>query len=313
MNAPWPKLDFQEWAETAVALHLWTQIVGKVRLATTPWLNHSWQVPLYVTARGLGTSAMPYSGGIFDMEFDFVKHRLMARASDGRSAAWPLAPQSVAAFYAAVMTMLRDIGVEVAIHAMPNEIADPIPFAEDDRPRPYDAEAVQRFFQALVRIDRILKLFRTGFVGKASPVHFFWGGFDLAATRFSGRAAPPHSGGMPGLPDAVMREAYSHEVSSAGFWPGGDALPTPAFYSYAYPEPPGFRDSRVTAEAEFNPTLGEFVLAYDAVRTASDPEALLLDFLSTTYAAAATAGKWDREALERPLGIPGRVQPATPE
>src|SRR3569833_1098468 len=279
MNAPWPKLDYQEWAETGAALHLWTQIVGKIRLATTPWLNHFWQVPFYVTARGLGTSPMPFGGAIFDMEFDFLEHRLTARASNGRSAETALAPQSVAAFYTAVSKMLRDIGVEVAIHGVPNEIPDPIPFARDSRPRPYDAAAVHQFWQALARIDPVLKLFRTGFIGKASPVHFFWGSFDLAVTRFSGSVAPPHPGGMPGQPDEVMRETYTHEVSSAGFWPGSGVLPTAAFYSYAYPEPPGFRDSRVTAEAEFNPTLGEFVLAYDAVRTARDPEALLLDFL----------------------------------
>lgn len=307
--AAWPDLPFPDWRDTAVTLHLWTQVVGKVRLALTPWLNHGWQVPLYVTARGLGTSPIPIDGGeVLEMEFDFVAQRLAARTSSGGEDALPLRPQTVADFYSGVLGLLTGLGVAVRIHPMPNEVADPIPFDKDRTHATYDAAAAHRFWRALLQVDRVFKLFRTGFLGKASPVHFFWGSFDLAVTRFSGRPAPPHPGGVPGLPDAVTREAYSHEVSSAGFWPGGDAFPRAAFYSYAYPEPPGFRDRSVTPGAHFDAALGEFVLPYERVRAAADPDAMLLDFLSSTYAAAADAGQWDRSALECRIGNPAKVR-----
>jgi hypothetical protein len=304
----WPEIPYEEWRDTAATLQLWTQIVGKIRLALTPWINHGWQVPLYVTARGLATSPIPAGGGILEIEFDFVAHRLAARTGDGGDAGFPLEPQTVADFYRRVMALLDGLGLRVAINEMPNEVADPIPFSRDVGHRSYDAAAVRRFWQALIQADRVFRLFRTGFLGKVSPVHFFWGSFDLAVTRFSGRPAPRHPGGVPGLPDAVTREAYSHEVSSAGFWPGSAAFPRAAFYSYAYPEPPGFRDHPIPAGAAFDPALGEFILPYDTVRAAADPEALLLDFLSNTYAAAAESGAWDRAALECELGRPGRVR-----
>jgi Family of unknown function (DUF5996) len=290
-------------------LHLWTQIVGKIRLSLTPWLNHSWQTPLYVTARGLNTSPIPVGAEIFEIEFDFVAHRLSVRTSRGAENSLPLRPQAVADFYRATIDLLAGVGVAVAIHETPNEIPDPIRFSEDRAHAAYDGGAAHRFWRALVQADRVFKHFRTGFLGKASPVHFFWGSFDLAVTRFSGRRAPLHPGGVPNLPDAVVREAYSHEVSSAGFWPGAEAFPRAAFYSYAYPEPARFRDRMASSGAYFDTTLGEFILPYDAVARAPDPDKLLLDFLSTTYAAAAETGGWDRAALECPLGVPGRVRP----
>ena len=304
----WPDLAYDSWRETAATLQLWTQIVGKVRLKLTPWLNHGWQVPLYVTARGLGTSPIPIGSEILEIEFDFIAHRLRARMSRGDKASLPLEPQTVADFYRRTITLLNGLGVAVTINEMPNEVPNPIRFSQDRSHGSYDAAAAYRFWRALLQADRIFKLFRTGFLGKASPVHFFWGSFDLAVTRFSGRSAPRHPGGVPGLPDAVTREAYSHEVSSAGFWPGNAAFPQAAFYSYAYPEPAGFRERSVTPGARFEPTLGEFILSYEAVRLAADPDALLLDFLSTTYAAAAEAGGWDRAALDCPLGVPAQVR-----
>jgi len=304
----WPDLAYDSWRETAATLQLWTQIVGKVRLKLTPWLNHGWQVPLYVTARGLGTSPIPIGSEILEIEFDFIAHRLRARMSRGDKASLPLEPQTVADFYRRTITLLNGLGVAVTINEMPNEVPNPIRFSQDRSHGSYDAAAAHRFWRALLQADRIFKLFRTGFLGKASPVHFFWGSFDLAVTRFSGRSAPRHPGGVPGLPDAVTREAYSHEVSSAGFWPGNAAFPQAAFYSYAYPEPAGFRERSVTPGARFEPTLGEFILSYEAVRLAADPDALLLDFLSTTYAAAAEAGGWDRAALDCPLGVPAQVR-----
>ena len=290
-------------------MHLWTQIVGKIRLTLTPWLNHGWHAPLYVTARGLGTRAIPIGAEIFEIEFDFVDHRLTARTSRGAERSLPLRPQTVADFYRATIDLLDSMGIAVAIKETPNEVPNPIRFSEDRTHATYDPAAAHRFWRALVQTDRIFKVFRTGFLGKASPVHFFWGSFDLAVTRFSGRRAPLHPGGVPGLPDAVTREAYSHEVSSAGFWPGNEAFPQAAFYSYAYPEPPGFRDGPATPGAYFDTTLGEFILPYNKVAEAPEPDALLLDFLSTTYAAAAASGGWDRAALECPLGVPGRVRP----
>jgi hypothetical protein len=305
----WPDLPYSAWSETLATLHLWTQIVGKIRLTLTPWLNHSWQATLYVTARGLGTSPIPVGTEILEIEFDFVGHRLMVRTSRGAERFLPLQPQSVADFYRATLDLLAGMGATVAIRETPNEVPNPIRFSEDRTHAAYDSAAAHRFWRALVQADRVFKLFRTGFLGKASPVHFFWGSFDLAATRFSGRRAPLHPGAVPGLPDAVTREAYSHEVSSAGFWPGNVAFPRAAFYAYAYPEPPGFRDRPVAPGAAFDATLGEFILPYDTVAKAREADALLIDFLSTTYAAAADAGGWDRAALECPLGVPGRVRP----
>jgi hypothetical protein len=306
--AVWPDLPYPAWRETAATLQLWTQIVGKVRLTLTPWVNHGWHVPLYVTARGLGTSPIPIGNEIFEVEFDFISHRLVARSSNGQERSLPLEPQTVATFHRAVLDLLKSMGIVVAINEMPNEIAKAIPFSQDRTHAAYDATAAHRFWRALVQVDRVFKLFRSGFLGKVSPVHFFWGSFDLAVTRFSGRPAPLHPGGVPGLPDEVTREAYSHEVSSAGFWPGNETFPRAAFYSYAYPEPAGFRDKPVPPGAYFDTTLGEFILPYDAVAAATDPDALLLDFLSTTYAAAAETGGWDRAALECPIGVPSEVR-----
>ena len=307
--ASWPDLPYAGWRATAQTLQLWTQIVGKVRLALTPWLNHSWQVPLYVTARGLGTSPIPVDHDILEAEFDFIAHQLHLRTSRGEQQVLPLQPQAVADFYHRVLEALGRIGVPVTIHELPNEMPAPIRFSQDRTHAAYDAAAAHRFWRALIQVERVFKRFRSGFVGKASPVHFFWGSFDLAVTRFSGRPAPLHPGGVPGLPDAVVREAYSHEVSSAGFWPGSDAFPEAAFYSYAYPEPAGFRLNSVTAGARFDATLGEFILPYDRVRAAAEPDALLLDFLTTTYAAAADRGGWDRAALECAIGVPAQVRP----
>jgi hypothetical protein len=308
----WPELSYSDWRDTAETLQLWTQIVGKIRLSLTPWLNHGWQVPLYVTARGLGTSPIPIGDELLEIELDFISHRLALRTSRGDERALRLEPQTVADFHRRVLDLLRGLGISVSLNEMPNEVANPIRFSEDRVHASYDAAAAHRFWRALVRVDRLFKLFRSGFLGKASPVHFFWGSFDLAVTRFSGRTAPLHPGGVPGLPDAVTREAYSHEVSSAGFWPGSAAFPEAAFYAYAYPEPPGFRDRPVTPGASFDATLGEFILPYETVRAAADGDALLLDFLATTWAAAADAGHWDRAALECPLGIPARVRPLDP-
>ena len=308
-DAVWPDLPYSAWRETLATLLLWTQIVGKIRLTLTPWLNHSWHAPLYVTARELGTSPIPIGTEIFEIEFDFVGQRLAVRTSRGAERSLPLRPQSVADFYHATIDLLDSMGVAVAIKETPNEVPNPIRFSQDRIHASYDAAAAHRFWRALVQADRVFKLFRSGFLGKASPVHFFWGSFDLAVTRFSGRRAPLHPGGVPGLPDAVVREAYSHEVSSAGFWPGAEAFPRAAFYSYAYPQPAGFRDRPVAPGSYFDTTLGEFILPYDTVAQARQPDALLLDFLSTTYVAAAETGGWDRADLECPLGVPGRVRP----
>jgi hypothetical protein len=302
----WPDLPYSAWRETCTTLQLWTQIVGKIRLARTPWLNHSWHVALYVTVRGLTTSPIPHGERTFQIDFDFLDHMLRIETSDGLRRQVPLQPQPVADFYAAVMAAMTDLGVPVAIDQMPNEMADAIRFSEDRAHAAYDPEYAQRFWRVLLQADRVLKAFRTGFLGKCSPVHFFWGSFDLAVTRFSGRRAPPHSGGVPNLPDAVAREAYSHEVSSAGFWPGGGAIDYPAFYSYAYPAPEGFHAARVRPKAAFfNQQLGEFILPYDSVRTAEAPEVVLLEFLQSTYDAAADRGGWDRAALDCPPGKPG--------
>lgn len=301
----WPDLALPSLKATCDTLQLWSQVVGKVRLAQTPWLNHSWHVPLYVSAAGLTTGLIPHANGGFDMEFDFAADVLRVRGSRGRTATVALVAQSMADFYGATMEALEAIGAPVAIDLLPSELPDPIvAFPEDHAPRAYDREAAVAYWRALVRVDEVLKLFRTSFLGKCSPVHLFWGAFDLAVTRFSGRAAPPHPGGVPHLPDAVAREAYSHEVSSAGFWPGGDLGPT--FYAYAYPEPPGFREAPVGPPgAAFDTGLGEYLLAYEAVRAAPDPRAALMAFLTSTYAAAADNAGWDREALECGFGKPG--------
>lgn len=305
----WPQLSYPAWRDTAATLQLWTQIVGKVRLSLTPWINHSWQVPFYVTARGLGTSPIPVDREAIDFEFDFIGDRLVVRSSRGEQRMLALEPQSVARFYERVMGLLRELHVAVRISDMPNELAHPIAFSSDHRHDSYDSGAAHAFWRVLLQADRLFKYFRSSYLGKVSPVHFFWGSFDLAVTRFSGRPAPLHPGGVPGLPDAVAREAYSHEVSSAGFWPGNDAFPRAAFYSYAYPEPPGFRSRAHSPGAYFDASLGEYILPYDTVRTAADPDALLLDFLMSTYTAAAEAGAWNRAQLECPPGAPGRVRP----
>lgn len=300
----WPSLPLSEWRDTCETLHLWTQVIGKLRIAVTPWLNHSWHVPLYLTARGLSTSPIYVDGRALDVEFDFIDHQLRMRSSDGRRAELALSPRTVAEFYARVMSMLADLGFTIAIDRMPNEIPDAIPFDEDTAHSAYDADHANRFWRALLQSSRVLAQFRTGFLGKCSPVHFFWGSFDLAVTRFSGRRAPLHPGGVPHLPDAVVREAYSHEVSSAGFWPGGNGFDA-SFYSYAYPEPSGYRSARIEpAAAAFDATLGEFVLPYEAVRAARDPASELMRFLESTYVAAADAANWDRALLECVQGRP---------
>ncbi len=308
-GAPWPALNYPDWRDTAATFQLWTQIVGKVRLALTPWLNHGWHVPLYVNARGLGTSPIHCGCGILEIDFDLVDHRLIVRTSDAPDRGFALEPMSVAAFYRRVMAELDAAGVRVAIDVVPNEVPGPIRFPDDQVHASYDAAAVHAFWRALVQVDRVFRLFRTAFLGKASPVHFFWGSFDLAVTRFSGRPAPLHPGDVPGLPDAVTREAYSHEVSSAGFWPGSDATPRAAFYSYAYPTPQGFEQAKVEpVGAVWAAEMGEWLLAYDTVRTAADPDAALLRFLETTYRAAADMARWD-PSLECAIGIPGRPRP----
>src|ERR1700761_1536870 len=306
---PWPELPTAAWRETYDTLHLWTQVIGKIGYARSPWLNHSWHVALYVTARGLTTSPIPDGTRSFQIDFDFIDHALRISESGGAQRQLALSGQSVASFYKSVMANLAELGIHVEIEQMPNELPEPIKFPLDEKHATYDPQAVRRFFQILVNADRVFKQFRTGFLGKASPVHFFWGSFDLAVTRFSGRRAPKHPGGVPNLPDAVACEAYSHEECSAGFWPGSGAIDYPAFYSYAYPEPKGYRDIKARPEAAFfSEALGEFILPYDAVRTASDPDKALLDFLQSTYDAAANSAKWDRDALECALGRPGVVR-----
>ena len=297
----WPDLPLEAWKDTCETLHLWTQIVGKVRLAQMPWVNHSWHVTLYVSARGLTTSAIPHGGRTFQIDFDLVGHELIVSTSDGApSGRFPLEPQSVATFYRRLMGELRRLGVPCRIYATPNEVENPIPFERDEVHRAYDPEYANRYFRVLAQSNRVFTDFRARFIGKCSPVHYFWGAPDLAVTRFSGRPAPEHPGGIPHLPDRVTREAYSHEVSSAGFWPGGGPVPYAAFYSYAYPEPPGFASASVAPEGAFYSTdLHEFLLPYDRVRRSATPEATLLEFLQSTYEAAADLGGWDRKALER--------------
>jgi len=313
MSSSWPDIPYAAWRETCAALHLYAQVLGKYRLARTPWLNHSWHATLYVTASGLITSPVPDGPGAIDLALDLVDHAVVGRASNGRSARFGLGPGTVADFHRRTLELIRFLGGTPELDPTPNEIPGAVPFPEDHASRPYDAGAVRRFFEALVQVDRVFKEFRTAFLGKATPVHLFWGSFDLAVTRFSGRPAPRHPGGVPGLPDAVTREAYSHEVSSAGFWPGGGGTDFPAFYSYAYPAPKGFGDAPPGPEgAYFDRKLGEFLLPYDAVRRQADPEATLLAFLESTYRAAADLGSWDRAALEAPIGERLRPRPSPP-
>ena len=295
----WPPLPFAGWQDTAVTLHMWTQIVGKIRLTLSPWTNHSWHVTFYVTARGLTTSPIPHGARTFEVNFDFIDHQLHIEVSDGERRTIELKPRSVADFYRKIMKSLAELNLPVTINKVPNEIEKPIPFDEDEEHRAYDAEHANRFWRVLAQSDRVFKEFRSRFCGKCSPVHFFWGSFDLAVTRFSGRAAPPHPGGVPHLPDAITREAYSQEVSSLGFWPGNAAAPMPIFYSYAYPEPAGFAETKVLpAPAFYEPKFREFMLPYDAVRTAEKPDEVLLEFAQSTYDAASQLGQWDREALQ---------------
>lgn len=295
----WPPLPIQAWEDTCHTLHMWTQIVGKIKLALAPHINHWWQIPLYVSSRGLTTSALPYDTQTLTLLFNFVDHLLEIRTSSGVEENVRLAPRSVADFYEEVMAKLREVGMPVQIFTRPVEVAEAIPFEEDDEHDSYDREYVERFWRALTQVDRVFTQFRGEFIGKASPVQFFWGSFDLAVTRFSGRPAPPHPGGMPNVGDWVMREAYSHELSSAGFWPGGQGVDA-AFYSYAYPEPEGFREVAIGPEtAYYHEDLGEFFLPYEDVRQAEQPDEMLMEFLQSTYEAAAELGDWDRSALER--------------
>lgn len=303
----WPQLPYAALHPTAETLQRWMQIAGKVRLARTPWLNHSWHAALYVSARGLTTSLIPDPRASLELEFDLRAHALIIRSSEGGERRVPLAAGSIAGFYAEVMEALAALDAPTRIVAAPNEPPDATPFAEDLALRPYDPALATDFWRALLQINRVFHRFRTRYLGKCSPVHLFWGAADLAVTRFSGRRAPPHPGGIPHLPDAVTREAYSHEVSSAGFWPGDTAEDGPCFYAYAYPAPDGFsRASVAPAAARYDERLGEFLLPYEAVRTAADPDAALLAFLQSTYEAAADAAGWDRAALECEEGAVGR-------
>ena len=295
----WPSLSLEEWKDTYATLHMWTQIVGKIRLVQADWVNHSWHLPLYVTTRGLTTSPIFYGTRTFEIDFDFIDHQLLIETSDGIVRAIALRPQTVAEFYRILMATLEELSITITINRKPNEVTDPILFDQDHTHNSYDAEYANRCWRVLLQTDRVFKKFRSRFNGKCSPVHLFWGSFDLALTRFSGRPAPEHPGGVSNLPDAVAREAYSHEVSSCGFWPGA-GLGYPAFYSYAYPEPKGFREAAVRPEAAFyNTDLGEFVLPYDVVRTAESPDEVLLGFLESTYEAAAALGNWDRASLKQ--------------
>ncbi|MGB7417187.1 MAG: DUF5996 family protein [Thermosynechococcaceae cyanobacterium] len=299
MSNSWPSLALDAWQDTYVTLHMWTQIVGKIRLVRTPWINHSWHVPLYLTARGLTTSTIPYDSRVFQIDFDFVDHQLRIVTSEGQTQSLELRPRSVADFYQAVMDSFAALDIHVKINTTPNEIADPIPFEQDNTHSAYDADYANRCWRVLLQSERVFREFRSYFSGKVSPVHFFWGSFDLAVTRFSGKSAPEHPGGVPNLPDDVAKEAYSQEVSSAGFWPGL-GLGYPAFYSYAYPSPEGFKDVSVQPEAAFfHEALGEFILPYDAVCKAEDPDQMLLAFLHSTYEAAANLANWDQTTLRQ--------------
>jgi len=292
----WPELPLAAWQDTYDTLHMWTQIVGKIRMTLMPLINHYWNATLYVSARGLTTSAIPYPRGVFEIEFDLIGHKLMIRTSEGEVRGLELAPRTVADFYAEVMSTLAALKIDVKITARPDEVANPIPFPDDRTHKSYDREYVDRFRRLLISVDKVFQVFRARFIGKCSPVHFFWGSFDIAVTRFSGRPAPPR-------PDPIQQEAYSHEVSSAGFWPGGGEIKGPAFYSYTAPEPPGFKTYAVGPKAAFyHQGIGEFLLMYDDIRGADAPQAEITEFLETTYEAGANLAKWDRAALERPGG-----------
>ncbi|MFN7002697.1 MAG: DUF5996 family protein [Roseinatronobacter sp.] len=311
MSSNWPRLDYLEWRKTCSALHLYLQIVGKYRLAHTPWLNHSWNATFYVTPTGLTSSPIPDGPGI-EIRFDFREHAVIGTCGDGRVARFDLGPTTVATFRASFVQMITDLGGTPTFHDTPNEVPHPIPFSEDHRDRPYDRDAVHRYHQALVAIDRVFGRFRTSFLGKSSPVHLFWGALDLAVTRFSGRRAPLHPAGIPSLPDDVAQEAYDREVSSAGFWPGGNGIDYPAFYAYAYPAPIGYRNAPVHPDAAFwHDGLSEFLLPYDAVQAAPDPDEALMAFLISTYEAAADLGGWDRDLLECAQGRPRQVRAPT--
>ena len=295
----WPALPYAEWKDTLDTLHMWMQIAGKVRMELTPAVNHWWHVPLYVSARGLTTGPIPHGTRSFELEFDFLDHRLFVRACEGDVRAVEMRPRTVADFYAELMAALEGLGLGVRINTMPQEVADPVRFEQDTTHASYDADAASRFWRVLAQADRVLREFRGRWLGKCSPVHFFWGSMDLAVTRFSGKPAPPHPG-APGLPDSITREAYSHEAASAGFWPGNAAFPQPAFYAYFYPEPGGYKTATAGPEAAYYGTdFGEWLLPYEAVRTAPDPDAALMEFLQSTYAAGADLAGWDRAALER--------------
>lgn len=310
-TAKWPPLPYEEWRETAATLHLWLQIVGKIRLVQCPWVNHSWHVTLRTTARGLGTRLMWHESGSFQIEFDFVEHHLTIRVDDGREARLPLEPQTTATFYRNLMRTLEEFGLPVTINTMPNELPDPIRFDADEIHCSYDPEYANRYWRILLQTERVFETFRARFVGKSSPVHYFWGSADLAVTRFSGREAPPHPGGVPFLPDWVAQEAYSHEVSSAGFWAGGEQYPHAIFYSYAYPEPAGLSAASIRpSAAHYDTTLREFVLPYDEMRLETAPDAALLEFLQSTYEAAANMAAWDRARLERNAEFASRVRRA---
>jgi hypothetical protein len=299
MSDLWPRLDLDAWQDTYTTLHMWTQVVGKVRMVQTPWINHSWHVPLYLTARGLTTTTIPYGSRVFQIDLDFIEHQLQISTSEGQRRIVELVPRSVADFYRAVMEALFDLDISIKINTTPNEVTDPIPFEQDETHQSYDADYANRCWRILLQSERVFREFRSHFAGKVSPVHFFWGSFDLAVTRFSGRPAPEHPGGVPNLPDAVAKEAYSQEVSSAGFWPGA-GLGYPAFYSYAYPTPDGFGKATVQPESAFyHEGLGEFILPLDAVRDAEDPDRTLMAFLESTYAAAANLADWDHHSLKQ--------------
>lgn len=308
MSTNWPHLDYLSWNETCSALHLYLQIAGKYRLAHTPWINHSWNATFYVIPHGLTSSPIPEGPGI-EILFDLREHMVVGSCGNGRTSSFMLAPMTVAQFHASFVKLISELGGTPRFNGKPNEVPDPLPFVEDHRERPYDREAVERFHQALVAIDRVFNRFRTAFLGKSSPVHLFWGSFDLAVTRFSGRRAPLHPGGIPALPDDVAQEAYDREVSSAGFWPGA-GIDYPAFYAYAYPGPDGYSSAKVMPEAAFwHEGLSEFILPYDAVQSAVDPDSALMAFLISTYEAAADLGGWDRDLLECAPGEPRRVRP----
>lgn len=299
-EATWPPLDLHAWVATRDTLQLWLQVVGKVRLALSPAINHSWQATLYVTSRGLTTSPIPHGHREFQIDLDLIDHRLAISASDGRTGGFALQPQTVAAFYRRLMDELGRLDLAVRIVARPNELPDVIPFAEDQAHKDYDADAVNRFWRILVQTERVMLQFRSRFIGKCSPIHLFWGAMDLAVTRFSGRTAPEHPGGIPNLPDRITREAYSHEVSSCGFWAGTPPIDYPAFYAYAYPQPEGFPEARIRPDgAFFSKDFGEFILPYARVRESAAPDDTLLEFFQSTYEAAATLARWDRAALER--------------